>query len=76
MNTPVVAAKHGGVLDIIRDGIDGFFFEPGNAEALAEALLQVKSTTFGDLRTHIADHFTAECLAKATLKLYEDVLKA
>ncbi len=76
MNTPVVAAKHGGVLDIIRDGTDGFFFEPGNAEALAEALLQVKSTTFGDLRAHIADHFTAECLAKATLKLYEDVLKA
>lgn len=75
MNTPVVAAKHGGVLDIIRDGVDGFFFTPGDAHALAEMLVKVKQGTFGDLRGHIVEHFTAECLAKATLTLYEDVLK-
>lgn len=75
MNTPVVAAKHGGVLDIIRDGVDGYFFEPGNATALAEVLLKVKQTTYGDLRTHIAENFTAACLAKSTLALYEEVLR-
>jgi glycosyltransferase involved in cell wall biosynthesis len=76
MNTPVIAAKHGGVLDIIRDGVDGYFYEPGNAEALAAALRQVKANSFGDLRTHILENFTAECLAKATLALYQDLLKA
>lgn len=75
MNTPVVAAKHGGVLDIIREGIDGFFFEPGNAEALADALLKIKNTEFGDLRSHIVEHFTAECLAEKTLAIYSNVLE-
>jgi glycosyltransferase involved in cell wall biosynthesis len=75
MNTPVIAAKHGGVLDIIRDGIDGYFYTPGNATELAQAIIKVKTTPFGDLRTHIAENFTAECLAKTTLALYEDLLK-
>lgn len=74
MNTPVVAAKHGGVLDIIREGIDGYFFEPGNVDALCEALLNVKRGTFGDLRTHIVENFTADILAQKTLKLYEALL--
>jgi glycosyltransferase involved in cell wall biosynthesis len=36
---PVVAAGHGGLLDIIDDGVTGLLFEPGNAEALADSLL-------------------------------------
>lgn len=74
MNTPTVAAKHGGVLDIIREGLDGFFFTPGDASALSNALIKVKQTTFGDLRTHIADNFTAAHLAHKTLALYEALL--
>ena len=74
MNTPVVAAKHGGVLDIIREEVDGFFFTPGDAEALANVLQRVQTTTFGDLRTHIADNFTAERLAEKTLAIYHDLV--
>lgn len=76
MNTPVIAAKHGGVLDIIREGIDGYFYTPGNATELAEAILKVKNGHFGDLRTHIAENFTAECLAQTTLSLYKDLLQS
>lgn len=74
MNTPVIAAKHGGVLDIIREGEDGFFYEPGNADALAEVLQRIPTTQFKDLRQHIADNFTAARLAQKTLALYEEVL--
>mgnify|MGYP000044070612 CR=1 FL=1 len=38
---PVVAAGHGGLLDIIDDGVTGLLFEPSNAEALADSLLQL-----------------------------------
>ena len=75
MNTPVVAAKHGGVLDIIREGEDGFFFEPGNVSALCDALMAIKQSAFHDLRTHIAENFTADLLAQKTLAIYEALLQ-
>ena len=76
MGTPVVAAAHGGVLDIVRDGQDGFLVPPGDVAALAAALRRVRDTPFGPLRPHIAATFTAERMAAATLALYRDLLAA
>lgn len=74
METPVVAAAHGGVLDIVRDGVDGFLVPPGDAHALAQALRRVRDARLGPLRPHIADCFTAERMAQATLALYDALL--
>ncbi len=38
---PVVSAAAGGVLEIIEDGVTGFLYEPGNAEALADTISRV-----------------------------------
>jgi glycosyltransferase involved in cell wall biosynthesis len=38
VGTPVVASKVGGIVEIIRHGVDGFLVPPDNAEALAEKL--------------------------------------
>jgi glycosyltransferase involved in cell wall biosynthesis len=38
---PVVAAAHGGLLDIVQHDITGLQFEPCNAQALADALLRL-----------------------------------
>ena len=38
---PVLAAAHGGVLDIVEHGSSGWLFEPGDEQALAAALLQL-----------------------------------
>ena len=37
-STPVIASRIGGIPDIIRDGENGFLFEPGNEIELAEKL--------------------------------------
>ena len=76
METPVVAAAHGGVLDIVRDGLDGFLVPPGDPHALAQALLRIRGASFGPLRPHIAERFTAERMAADTLALYADLLAA
>jgi glycosyltransferase involved in cell wall biosynthesis len=35
---PVIASRHGGLLDIVEDGLTGRLVEPGNTAALAAAL--------------------------------------
>ena len=75
MNTPVIASAHGGVLDIVRDGQDGWLVPPGDDAALADALKRVRTRDFGDLRTRIAETFTADRMAADTLALYAELLR-
>jgi glycosyltransferase involved in cell wall biosynthesis len=42
---PVVAAKAGGVLEIVEDGVNGVLCEPGDAHALADVLAELRSDT-------------------------------
>lgn len=35
---PVIASKIGGIKDYLNDGVNGFFFQPGNATDLAEKI--------------------------------------
>ncbi len=36
--TPVVASNLGGMAELVRDGVDGFLFQPGNSTSLAGVL--------------------------------------
>ncbi|MDE3136148.1 MAG: glycosyltransferase family 4 protein [Acidobacteriota bacterium] len=38
---PVVAASSGGIPEIVRDGVTGLLFPPGNSPALAEAVIRL-----------------------------------
>jgi glycosyltransferase involved in cell wall biosynthesis len=40
---PVVGSRVGGIPDLVEDGRTGVLVEPGNARALADALVQVLS---------------------------------
>jgi glycosyltransferase involved in cell wall biosynthesis len=42
---PVVAAKAGGVLEIVEDGVNGVLCEPGDPHALADVLAELRSDT-------------------------------
>jgi glycosyltransferase involved in cell wall biosynthesis len=43
---PVVALGRGGILDIVRDGIDGLLFEPAGPRALAAAIIRAAAMRF------------------------------
>lgn len=75
-----VAAGHGGLLEIITDGVDGYLLKPNDAAALAEKLDQIVSNRKGlkevsDLaRARVESKFLAEMHAKHVLEVYKDVL--
>ncbi|MBC7129416.1 MAG: glycosyltransferase family 4 protein [Thermoplasmatales archaeon] len=40
-STPVVASRIGGIPELVRDGYNGFLFEPGNVDELADILNEI-----------------------------------
>lgn len=42
LGKPVIGSNIGGIPELIRDGVDGYLFSPGNVEELKEAVLKVE----------------------------------
>jgi glycosyltransferase involved in cell wall biosynthesis len=78
--SPVIASNVGGLPEIIDDGQDGFLFEVGRSDKLAECIsycLENKSVA-RDLgkrgREKVLKKFSVARMAEATLNVYEDIL--
>ena len=73
----VVAANHGGAVDVVKDGVFGALVEPGNVNALARALLGVPGTyDRAAARARIEARFSKAALQTATLAVYREALEA
>jgi glycosyltransferase involved in cell wall biosynthesis len=72
MNTPVIASAHGGSLDILLDGENGFFFEPGNHEQLAQRIEAAFSHDFRNMRSHIEQNFSLDHMTETELAVYRE----
>jgi len=73
MNRPVIASAHGGSLDILLDGANGFFFEPGNHGQLAQRILQAMTYDFHSMRSHIQQNFSLERMTESELAVYREL---
>ncbi|MGB9635970.1 MAG: glycogen synthase [Thermoplasmata archaeon] len=78
--TPVVASAVGGIKEIIEHGKNGILVEPGNVEALAEAINRVLSEE--ELHHRLvregrrrAEEFAWERIAEKTFNLYTKVVE-
>ena len=71
LNTPVVATGHGGVLDIINEGINGYFVEIENAQNLAEKIMKASKLNFNG-HTYIAKMFSLNQMVEKTIRIYRD----
>jgi glycosyltransferase involved in cell wall biosynthesis len=78
--TPVVATRVGGVPDVVRDGEDGFLFEPGDTDAAAERLARLASdpalrTTLGESgRERVLERYSVARLVDDVDRLYRSLL--
>jgi len=73
LNTPVVATDHGGVLDIIVEGKNGFFYPVGESESLAKYIEKCSHLEF-DGYCYIAENFSLKKMVQSTVAVYEDLV--
>ena len=71
---PVVAAKIGGIPELVRDNIDGFLFRPGEVEDLCNALKRLDAASHENLCANaVADaarRFSAKSHLSALMQIY------
>lgn len=72
MNTPVIATNHGGVLDIIREGVDGYFVPVGESGILAERMIDA-SRLHCEGREYIQEHFSLRQMVDKTVAVYQEM---
>lgn len=70
LGTPVIATNHGGVLDIIQNGVHGYFTDIGNANDLADKIVQAKTLEF-DGYVYITENFSLGNMVNKTLLVYK-----
>ncbi len=60
---PVIAARTGGVLDTIKDGVNGLFFDPDQPQQIGELIHHLR--THPDLRNHLAENALAHARSQS-----------
>jgi glycosyltransferase involved in cell wall biosynthesis len=73
MNTPVIASAQGGSLDLILDGENGFFFEPGSTLDLARKIEQALTFEFRNMRDFIQSNFSLDHMVDTELDVYREL---
>ena len=81
MGLPVIATDHGGARETVLAGESGILVPPGDADALAAAIVEMLVRPKSALvemgakgRAHVAAHFTVEKMCADTLALYRDLI--
>ncbi len=82
MGRPIIASDHGASAELVVPGRGGWLTEPGNPDALAEALQAALSLNADDRATFAAeaikrarDHFSKRAMSEATLDVYRELLE-
>jgi glycosyltransferase involved in cell wall biosynthesis len=79
---PAVATRVGGVPDVIREGVDGFLVDVGDADALAERLAELaadpdlRARMGSDGRERVLERYAVERLVDDVDRLYRSLLAA
>ena len=81
MERVVIAAGHGGAAETVEHGVTGILVPPGDASALAQAIVHVLALPEADrhamgarARASVLAQYTVAAMQHATLAVYEEIL--
>ena len=81
MGKPIIATKHGGSKDIIKENVTGWFVRPKNPTELSNKILEIirkrqieKDRIGQNARERIIRHFNLKLMLNKTIQLYEKLL--
>ena len=78
VGTPVIASRIGGLTEVIRDGIDGILFEPGNVEDLSRALYALGECDADAMgaegQKDVQQRFSPEAHYSSLMQIYDQTL--
>lgn len=77
---PIIAARIGGIPELVEDGRNGYLFEPKNSTQLAEKVIALfsdkeKLTQFGKKSRQMIEKFSIDTHTSKLLSLYKQVTK-
>lgn len=82
METPVIAAAHGGALETVIDGQTGWLVPPESPENLADAVEKIVTMPGADrqkmgaaARAHVIENFSINGMCEATLGVYNQLMR-
>jgi N-acetyl-alpha-D-glucosaminyl L-malate synthase BshA len=72
---PVIATRVGGIPEVVRDGVDGFLYEVGDIQAMADGCLSILTNpqVRDNLGKAAREHATREFCASKIVLQYEDL---
>ncbi len=79
---PVVATKVGGIVDVVKDGETGILVPPGDADALAKAIVTILkdeelAQRMGETgKRRIDERFIAKTMVKKITEVYEELIES
>jgi len=76
MERPVIATRHGGALDIMREGVTGWLLDPGDTGRLAALLVQASRAKLAVLREYVLKNFSLDAMVEQDIAIYREVLDA
>lgn len=83
MGRPIVASSLGAQTETIADGVTGFLFPSGDAEALAKGIEKALAMTADErtamakaARENVLRAYTVDVMCEATLRIYRDLMSA
>ena len=77
---PIIATRVGGIPMMVKHGVNGFLFEPGDIKMLSDLLIELlssddKITEFGKQSRRIAEsRFTSEAVTEKTINVYRKLI--
>lgn len=75
MDTPVLATSYEGLINLVRDGVNGYIITTRNPKDLAEKIYRVKQTAFIGIRKKLNPEYTLQTMVEKTLAVYRKLLQ-